>query len=57
MTEIGRSILLGAEIEKIYAVLTDATQIPDWFEHITGISVTNNFQNPMVWLILSLSGV
>jgi len=43
MIEVGRSILLGADIEPIYEILTDSEKIPTWFEHIDGISTDKNF--------------
>ena len=43
MTKIGRSILLGADIEAIYDVLLDANRIPEWFEHIDKITPADDF--------------
>ena len=43
MIEIGRCILLGADIDTIYEVLTDPAQIPTWFENIEGLSVIGDF--------------
>ena len=46
MTKIGRSILLGADIEIIYDILTDAQQIPEWFEHISKLDAKDDFPQP-----------
>ncbi|GEM_PF-2167879 len=43
MTTVGRCIFIGADIEKIYGVLTDADRITNWFEHIVSIEATEEF--------------
>ncbi len=43
MIKIGRTILLGAEIETIYDVLKDAKRIPEWFAHIDKLETTDDF--------------
>lgn len=43
MPKIGQCILLGADIEAIYHILIDATQLSEWIENIDTIDVANDF--------------
>lgn len=53
MIKIGRSILLGAEIETIYDVLKDATRIQEWFAHIDKLETTVHF--PQVGTVVKIA--
>jgi len=53
MIKIGRSILLGAEIETIYSVLKDAKRIPEWFAYIDNLETTDNF--PEVGTVMDIA--
>ena len=52
MIKIGRTILLGADIETIYGVLKDAKRIQDWFAHIDKLETTDDF--PQVGTVVKL---
>jgi len=42
-TKIGRCIFVGASIEKIYDLLLDAKQMPDWFVGIQKLELSDDF--------------
>jgi len=53
MIKIGRGILLGADIETIYAVLQDAKRIQEWFAHIDKLEATDDF--PQVGTVVNVT--
>jgi uncharacterized protein YndB with AHSA1/START domain len=43
MTTVGRRTFIGADIEKIYDILTDVSRTKEWFEHIADIKPSGDF--------------